>query len=444
LSGNPLNITTDPEFEALNPGIPTLTAAHFAAGELISLSENSDVLEALTTYINDDPTARAWLNGTSSGEPAVCNSAGVYQAGGTDPCSAMVVNPAYKGISLPVDQWPLLSSWESQGYDNSQLVQFCLQDTPEPFDTLLAAPLGSLERISQSMQFENANSTTICSPDAPGVPNSLSGTGTQSTGHYFMIGITPLADDERYDLQTASLQTTSGTFVPPSNASMEAATNLLQPDPTSGTWPITYKQFETAAGSAAYPGTMVVYAAVPTSGLPAAAATDYAALLTFAAGPGQTPGEGVGQLPPGYLPLTGADGLGGLAAYTVAAAADVAAQNGQVPPLTSASGSADGSGTASAPGSSAFGASALGGNGVFVNALFGSAAYLATGPNSAAAKAAAAKANAFKLGFIRLPNLADTVLWVSEVPVGFALTLALLAILAVVTTLLLGRRRKRW
>ena len=151
--------------------------------------------------------------------------------------------------------------------------------------------------------------------------------------------LTPLADDNRYDLQTASLQTTSGDFVAPSNDSMEAATDLLQPDPTTGTWPIPYDQFETSAGAAAYPGTMVVYAAVPTSGLSAAAASDYAAVLTFAAGPGQTPGEGVGQLPPGYLPITSANGLGGLAKYTLAAAADVAAQNGQVPPLTPVPGS---------------------------------------------------------------------------------------------------------
>ena len=188
-----------------------------------------------------------------------------------------------------------------------------------------------------------------------------------------MLGLTPLADDERYDLQTASLETTPGTFVAPSNASLEAATDLLQPDSTSGTWPIPYDQFETSAGASAYPGTLVVYAAIPTSGLPAAAATDYADLLTFAAGPGQTPGEGVGQLPPGYLPLTAADGLGGLAAYTVAAAADVAAQNGQVPPLTSSSGGSGGGSDSSSSGggSAAYSPNAFGGNGLFVSTFVG-------------------------------------------------------------------------
>ena len=197
------------------------------------------MLEALTSYINDDPTARAWLDGKSSGEPSVCNSAGVYQAGATDACPPMVVNPAYKGIALPVSQWPLLSTWDSSEFDANPQVQFCLETSPEPFDTVLAAPLADLEDISESMQFHKANSTTTCTPDAPDVPNALSGAGTQSPGDYFMLGITPLADGARYDLQTAALQTTTGTFVAPSNASLEATTNLLQPDtpPAPGPFP---------------------------------------------------------------------------------------------------------------------------------------------------------------------------------------------------------------
>jgi len=430
LAQNPLNITQDPEFIALNPGIPQLGPGNAAAAELASISEDSDVVQALTTYINEDPAARAFLNGTPDTSM---------------PGEDMIVNPAYKGIQLPVNQWPLLSTYQSTAFDNSETVDNCLQATPEAFDTLLAAPLESLEDISLSMQFDKSNSTLTCTPNQPGVPNSLVANGTETPGDYFMLGVTPLADDYRYDLQTAELQTTSGTFVAPGNSSLESATDLIQPDPSSGTWPIPYNEFESAVGAAAYPGTMLVYAAVPTSGLSTADAADYAALLSFAAGPGQTPGGGVGQLPPGYLPITAADGLGGLAAYTLAAAADVAAQNGQVPPLTPASGDAGDAGSGSSTASAPFGASAFGGNGQFVSALFGSAAYLATGPNSAAAKAAAAKAAAAaKIGFIRLQPLADTVLWVRSLPVGLSLFMALLVILAVVTTLFLGRRRQRW
>ena len=86
----------------------------------------------------------------------------------------------------------------------------------------------------------------------------------------------------------------------------------------------------------AYPGTMVVYAAVPTSGLPHQDAQDFASFIDFAVGPGQELGYNVGQLPPGYLPLTADSHLASLAAYSDLAALDVAAQNGEVPPVDGA------------------------------------------------------------------------------------------------------------
>jgi hypothetical protein len=317
LAHNPIDITTDPQFIALNPGITQYTLGPSeAASELIAMSGGSDVMEALTTYINDDPTARAWLNGTP------------------DP-NGMVVNPAYKGIQLPVSTWPLLSTYEPTDYYQSDLND-CLYNSPVPFQPLVAAPLATLEDISESLQYNLPNSTTTCSEPDPGVSTGekLTSSGRQSVGYRFMIGITPLADNQRYQLQSAELETTSGTFVAPDDDSLKAAASLLQPDTTSGTWPIPYDQFQQSAGASAYPGSMVVYAAVPTSGLPAADAQAYSSLLNFAATTGQTQGYGVGQLPPGYLPLTAADGLGALASYTQAAATDVAAQNGQVPSLT--------------------------------------------------------------------------------------------------------------
>src|SRR5208283_1566607 len=149
LSHNPLNITLDPEFQQLNPGItPNSLGASEAASELMAMAGDSDVMEALTTYITDDPTARAWLNGTPD------------QWG-------MVVNPAYKGIQLPVDQWPLLSTFEPTAYyqsDNND----CLYNDPVPYLPLVAAPLATMEDISESLQYNLPNSTTLCSQPVPG------------------------------------------------------------------------------------------------------------------------------------------------------------------------------------------------------------------------------------------------------------------------------------
>jgi hypothetical protein len=317
LAHNPLDITLDPEFQKLNPGIAHGVNATEAAASLLTLSSDSDVMEALTSYINDNKSARQWLNGKPD------------QWG-------MVVNPAYKGIKLPVNRWPLLSSFEPKAFyasDNND----CLHNSPVPFLPLVAAPLARLEEIAEAMQFSIAQSTTVCSQiDGTTLGEKLVPLGRQPIGYRFMIGVTSLADTYLYQINSAALQTTNDhTFVTPSNASMRAATTFLKPDKTLGTWPVPYKELATAKTAAgAYPGTMVVYAAIPTTGLPATDAKDYATLLRFAAGPGQTPGLGVGQLPPGYLPLTKANGLGQLAGYTLAAADDVAAQKGALPSLT--------------------------------------------------------------------------------------------------------------
>jgi hypothetical protein len=187
------------------------------------------------------------------------------------------------------------------------------------------------------MQFSIAASTTACSQiDGTTTGEKLVPLGRQTAGFRFMIGISSLADADRYQLRSASLQTTNAkTFVAADSASMKAATALLKPDTTTGTWPVPYKRLVTSkAGRHAYPGTMVVYASVPTSGLPAGDAKDYARLLSFVASKGQTPGQGVGELPPGYLPITAANGLGDLAGYTLAASKAVAAQKGILPSLT--------------------------------------------------------------------------------------------------------------
>ena len=98
-------------------------------------------------------------------------------------------------------------------------------------------------------------------------------------------------------------------------------------------WKLPYDELHQDAGAAAYPGTMPIYAAIPTSGLPRTTATRLAAFLEYAASKGQRSGAANGQLPPGALPLTEANGLSALSAYTHRAAAAVLAQKGEVPAL---------------------------------------------------------------------------------------------------------------
>jgi hypothetical protein len=348
---NPIDITDDPEFQALNPGIPPATDTE-AASTLLALSSQSDVMYALTSYINDDPAARAWLNGVP------------------DPWG-MVVNSAYKGIQLPVSTWPLLSTYKQSAWLQASSAAYnqCYVASPAPILNLIAAPVPDLPDIAEDLQFAIAQPDTSCNydPSQPITSLVMAPEGPQGVGGRFMIGVTSLADAERYDLNTASLLTYTApsanlseeftssagmTFVAPTNASLKSAVSLLTADPTNEDWDFPYSDYgqDSTQSQNAYPGTMLVYADIPTKGLKASDAADYANFLQFAATSGQDPGGGVGQLPDGYLPMTAANGLGTEVAYTKCAAAAVAAQQGAIPALGGPCPS--GSGTSSSPGPS--------------------------------------------------------------------------------------------
>jgi hypothetical protein len=328
LSNNPLTIADDPEFQALNPGIPPRISD--AAATLLTVNVQSDVMTALTTYINDDPAARAWLNGAP------------------DPWG-MRVNPNYKGITLPVQSWPLLDSFEPLGEYKVGLND-CLAVDPVPYLPLVADPQASLYQIALDADFSIAQPQTTCVLPSP-IPGDTAGAklvanGRQAIGDRFMLSVVSLADAARFDLPLASLETHSTvspgmkftspagqTFVAPTEASMRAAVDTAKPDQASGTWPIDYQTLRESNNSGAYPGTMIMYVSVPTKGVPVATARDYANFLRYVAGPGQAQGSKPGQLAAGYLPLTAANGLSKLAGYTVRAAADVQSQNNKLPSL---------------------------------------------------------------------------------------------------------------
>ncbi|HEY2505947.1 MAG TPA: hypothetical protein VGI58_05490 [Streptosporangiaceae bacterium] len=356
---NPLDIAFDPEFQALNPGIPTsiATQALASSATLLVQSAGSSAMWALTSYINADPEARAWLNG----QP--------------DPWG-MVVNVNYKGIQLPVSQWPLLDTYVPKAFYTASPC-FSTVQNPPPWLNQVASPIDSLSTLSLDMQFDVSDSVVSCSGGTVPAPVPF---GPESPGATFILGLTSLSDADEFGLPVASLESQGGstldtqfttgagrTFVAPTDASLRSAVAMMQPDTGAGSWDLPYSALRTgAAGKEAYPGTLLISTDVPTTGLKKSVAQDYGEFLSFAAGPGQRAGNGNGEVPAGYLPMTAANGAGKLADYTKVAAADVTAQNGKVPtpgqglpgPATSHSpGTSSGSGgsSASQPSSSASG-----------------------------------------------------------------------------------------
>jgi len=326
---NPANITDDPEFKALNPGLVRNSPGKWnsigdlsgvSPSTLLAMAGGSDAMWALTSYINADPEARAWLNGKP------------------DPWG-MVVNPKYKDIKLPVPSWPLLDKFLPPA---SFISNQCTQDNPTPWLQLVAEPQNSISDISLFLQFDYSISAVNCST---GAFPSWSAQGQEVPGDTFILGITSLADAYRYGLKTVALETQGGStsgakfttstgrsFAAPTNPSLRAALKTMKPDVATGSWSVPYSAMRSgAAGKSAYPGTMLISTDVPTTGLPKNLAHDYSEFLDFAAGSGQRPGLGTGELPAGYLPMSAANGASKMLAYTRAAAADVAAQNSQVP-----------------------------------------------------------------------------------------------------------------
>jgi hypothetical protein len=320
---NPLDLSVDPEFLALNPGMKSQFINQLeASSTLFTMSSDSDVMTALTSYINADPEARAWLDGAP------------------DPWG-MVVNPNYKKIALPTASWPLLDTYYSP-------LNECIEDSHSPILPLIAGPVSDPAQVTFNLQYGIGNSQVNCvitgETDSPG-NRRLAGLGAQQPGIRFLLGLVSLADAQRYGILTAALQSqksasapekftdaTGRTFVAPTNAALLAAAKMLEPDDALGTWPVPYDALRTDPdGKNAYPGTMLMSTDVPTAGLLAADAERYSKFLTYVAGPGQIAGTGNGQLAAGYVPITAADGLGGLHDYTVAAANAVRQQRGFLP-----------------------------------------------------------------------------------------------------------------
>jgi len=101
-----------------------------------------------------------------------------------------------------------------------------------------------------------------------------------------------------YGLIPAELcDNSGGTCVGPSTASVTAAVGAATAD-SSGLLHVDPAH----PGTGGYPLTQIIYAAVATN-QSAAALSDYADLIAYAAGTGQTIGAAPGDLPPGYLPL---------------------------------------------------------------------------------------------------------------------------------------------
>jgi hypothetical protein len=277
MADNPVSVNLDPEFQALNPGLSQSQME--AAATLLSLSESSDVIDQLTAYIASDKAAMAFVDGKP------------------DPWG-MVINPSYKGIKLPEDEWPLLDDYKVATNE-------CNTAQPAVYLTQIAAPVTKLYSIAQALVDAWPNVQTRCDVDKTNPDKWVYKVGRtadrQSYGSRFMLGVISLGDAARYGIRTAQLETAAGTYVGASDTSMAKTVGLMkQARPLA---PFTLDQAAVRKAGDAYPGTMPVYTVAKTSGLDKAEAAKVAMFIRISTSEGQRPGSGNGELPQGFLPL---------------------------------------------------------------------------------------------------------------------------------------------
>ena len=327
MDANPVSINLDPEFQKLNPGLDTVSRE--AGATLLSLSESSDVLETLTSYIAEDRSAMEFV------------------AGKPDPWG-MKVNPSYKKIALPTSEWPLLDDYVAP----SNLE--CYQQNPAPYFTQVAAPVTSLRKIAEAVLDAWPNVQTKCDRATSTDPWKIGRVDRQGVGTRFLLGLVSTGDAERLGLAQAQLMTSRDTFVGPTEDAMARAVRTATPS-ESGEEPFTLDMREVLRADG-YPGTMVVYTAARTANLPEEDAAKVAEFVQISTTEGQKAGFGNGELPAGYLPISRTGVTGPLWKQAQAVATAIGDQAGTTATgddegTGDGTGAGDGSGTGDGTGS---------------------------------------------------------------------------------------------
>ncbi|MFJ2669891.1 hypothetical protein [Streptomyces sp. NPDC087525] len=278
LKGNAESIVVDPEFKKLNPYFDRPTQPQLGPGGILLQAGNSDGANLLWRYLQSNAESRDFLRG----EP--------------DPWG-MKVNPFYRSLGLDADA-PL---------------DYPKADTTE---TRMTLPDNGVERAISYGQLEKSpyandmhdgalrvrrgatGATFLAALDANS-PQGIKLVASDSLpGSRQAYGIVDAASASRYELDIAALPNADGAYVRPTADAMLKAVARMPDSPVAGV----KTPSPATAKNGAYPLTAVAYAMAPVD-QPADARQDYARLIRYAAGTGQTQGLTPGELPPGYAPM---------------------------------------------------------------------------------------------------------------------------------------------
>ncbi|MFC4244857.1 hypothetical protein ACFOYW_15895 [Gryllotalpicola reticulitermitis] len=334
----PASLASDPEFQKLNPQLPSNAA--LAESDLIVTVAGTDATSALWSWIWNDPDAKSFLSGCPddasvvNGEASTVNpfySARSYiDCAGDAPASTTLdattqdeISP--KSASNP-DGTVLPSSfvYSKPSYPpNAQAFpQPGYYERPAPSSVAAegASPLtladlhpreGTMAAVASDVLRGQEKTLSVFCTDGSACPGTViipPGVWINGAAPNYGSGVMGVTDGTAAAsdlLPTALLCDDAGdTCVGADNDSLQAAAAHFVPSTTDAHF---MQAPSTPAWSdGAYPLTIPVYAEIDTAGLGATDASNYAAVLSYLSGTGQQQGYDIGNLPPGMAPLTSA------------------------------------------------------------------------------------------------------------------------------------------
>lgn len=297
LQKNPYDLNTDPDFLQWNPEFALLYSANGRTFSGLQLPNGtSDAAQQLWEYVLADPEAKAWLDGQPDDW-------------------GMKVNPVYSTNPAVHPTGIGFATSAPNSFPKSE--PYCYQAAPRGLNnSIVPPPLCGTDWLPYNRGYLDAARITRQAFDGARIaenPNALSSAqvwaveGPQQLGRRAILSVTDTTSANLFGVQMARLSRAGDNradrrFIAATTASLNAGVELMVPGADSRV--LVPDPAETS--DTAYPLTMVTYAAIRPLVLDTAARADYAAFLDFVAGPGQTSGTGIGELPVGYTPLPAA------------------------------------------------------------------------------------------------------------------------------------------
>jgi hypothetical protein len=291
LTGNPRNITKDPDFLAINDAEwKYQSVASPAIADALVPQGRSDAAYEIWSYVMADQDARDFLDGKADPWGMKVNkwSSDSATVAPKDPGTGASFAQTY-----PTDSFPKADPVEVPAQDGKAAINTV---TWRPFtNDLDTSAYKTLRGDGQVLGAWNP----VASP--PSYDKSV----RDLPGNQAVIGITDAASAEKYLTVTAALRNPAGKFVKPTVAGFTAAAAAMTASATQKQV-VAFDNGSDAAKAAAdaYPLTMPVYAAANPGMTDKDLRASYAAFIRYAVSAGaQTPGVDIGSLPAGYAPL---------------------------------------------------------------------------------------------------------------------------------------------